>query len=126
MGVVALNDEELFRRLKFIQNGMGAIPGPFDSYMAMRGTKTLHLRMQRHEENAKQIAAFLEAHPKVERVCYPGLASHPQHELAKKQATGFGGMITIWLKGGLAESRTFLEAVKLWLLADLSQALDKI
>jgi cystathionine gamma-lyase len=118
MGVVALKDEELFQRLKFIQNGMGAIPGPFDSYMAMRGTKTLHLRMQRHEQNAKAIAAFLEAHPKVAKVCYPGLASHPQHEIAKKQTTGFGGMITIWLRGGVDESRRFLEGLKLWLLAE--------
>jgi cystathionine gamma-lyase len=84
----------------------------------MRGIKTLHIRMERHAENAMKIAQYLEKHPKIEKVIYPGLASHPQHELAKKQMSGFGGMISIHLKGGIQESRKFLEAVKIFTLAE--------
>jgi cystathionine gamma-lyase len=84
----------------------------------MRGLKTLHVRMDRHAENAMKVARYLEKHSKVERVIYPGLESHPQHALAKKQMTGFGGMITFFIKGGLPEARTFLEKVKLFTLAE--------
>jgi len=118
MGVVCGNSADLKTRLKFIQNGMGAIPSPFDSYLALRGLKTLHLRMKRHAESAIVIAEFLQKHPKVEKVCYPGLASHPQHELAKRQMRGFGGMITFWVRGGIKESREFLENVKIFALAE--------
>lgn len=118
MGLIVGNDPELWQRLKFVQNGIGAIPSPFDSWLALRGVKTLHLRMVRHEESALVIANFLEKHDKVDKVRYPGLASHPQHELAKKQMHGFGGIITFWLKGGLAESRRFLESVKIFALAE--------
>jgi cystathionine gamma-lyase len=91
---------------------MGAVPSPFDAYLALRGLKTLHLRMQRHAENAARVAALLEAHPAVERVLYPGLKSHPQHELASRQTSGHGGMITFYLRGGIGPARAFLEAIK--------------
>lgn len=118
MGIVATNRDDLYTRLKYLQNAVGCIPSPFDSFLAIRGTKTLHVRMQRHEENAKKIATFLEGHPKVQRVLYPGLPSHPQHELAKKQMSGFSGMITFFIKGGIAESKRFLEALKIFALAE--------
>jgi len=118
MGVIATNSDDLNKRLRFLQNGMGAVPSPFDCFLAMRGLKTLHVRMREHEKNAMAIARFLEAHPKIEKVIYPGLPSHPQHEIAKKQMSGFGGMITIYLKGGLDESRIFMENLKLFALAE--------
>lgn len=108
----------LYARLKFLQNAIGGVPGPFDCFLVLRGIKTLAIRMQRHQENAHAIAAFLESHPRVERVVYPGLTSHPQHELAARQTKGHGGMITLFLKGGLAESRAFLERVELFSLAE--------
>ncbi len=108
----------LYARLKFLQNAIGGVPGPFDCFLVLRGIKTLAVRMQRHAENAIQLAQYLESHLRVERVLYPGLKSHPQHELAKTQTHGPGGMITFFLKGGLAESRTFLERVQLFSLAE--------
>ncbi|MBN22177.1 MAG: cystathionine gamma-synthase [Bdellovibrionaceae bacterium] len=117
-GIVVTNDTSFYESVKFIQNSAGAVPGPWDCFLVMRGLKTLHIRMQRHEENAMQIAQFLENHPKVEKVIYPGLESHPQHSLAKKQMSGFGGMISFVIKGGLEASRTFLENVKLFTLAE--------
>jgi cystathionine gamma-lyase len=108
----------LYARLKFLQNAIGATPGPFDCFLVLRGIKTLAVRMQRHNENAAKIAAFLEQHPKVSSIRYPGLASHAGHELAKKQMFGFGGMMTFFVDGGLAESRRFLENVKLFTLAE--------
>jgi len=118
MGAIITNSFELHERLKFLQNAIGAIPSPFDCYMALRGMKTLPLRMEAHSKNAQKIAEFLENHPKVARVLYPGLHSHPQHILAKKQMGGFGGMITFFLKGGLKESRIFLENLRLFVLAE--------
>lgn len=118
MGVACGRDQEIYTKLKFLQNSMGAIPSAFDSFLALRGTKTLHVRMKRHEENAKLIAKFLVDHPKVEKVVYPGLECHPQHELAKKQMRGFGGMITFYVKGGIKESRQFLENLNVWALAE--------
>lgn len=109
---------ELADRLAFLQNAVGAIAGPFDSFLANRGVKTLHLRMQRHCENAMEIATWLEQHSSVERVIYPGLASHPQMELAKRQMNGFGGMITAILKGDLETSRRFLERCQVFSLAE--------
>jgi len=117
-GVLILNDDDLNKKLRFLQNGIGAIPSPFDCFLAMRGVKTLHLRMREHELNAMAVARFLESSNKVERVCYPGLPSHPQHELAKRQQTGFGGMITFWLKGGIDQSRQFLETLKIFACAE--------
>jgi len=117
-GMALLSDDKLYEKLKFLQNAIGAVPSPFDCFMVMRGVKTLHVRMREHEKNAHAIAKFLEASPKVEKVAYPGLASHPQHEVAKKQQTGYGGMITFWLKGGLEQSRQFLENLKLFACAE--------
>jgi len=126
MGVLAVNRDDLYEKLKFLQNAIGGVPSPFDCYMALRGMKTLALRMQGHQKNAKQIAEFLEKHPKVERVLYPGLPSHPQHQLAKSQMSGFGGMITFFLKGGIAESRTFLEKLKIFALAESLGAVESL
>jgi cystathionine gamma-lyase len=116
--VVVREDSELIEQMAFLQNSVGSVAGPFDSFLAMRGLKTLALRMRQHCESAQQVAEFLEAHPKVERVYYPGLASHPQHELAKRQMNGFGGMVTAVLKGGLNESKKFLEHCTLFALAE--------
>lgn len=117
-GGVVVDDERLGERIGYLQNAVGAVAGPFDSFLALRGLKTLALRMQRHCENALKIAAWLEQHPKVERVLYPGLDSHPQHNLATRQMAGFGGMITFFIKGGLHAARTFLERCELFALAE--------
>src|SRR6185436_4321450 len=105
-------------RLAFLQNAVGAIAGPFDSFLALRGLKTLALRMERHCENALEIARWLEKEPKIEKIYYPGLEQHPQHELAKKQMRAFGGMVTIVLKTDLAGTRRFLENTHLFSLAE--------
>lgn len=117
-GVVITNDEDSAKQLHFLQNSIGAVPGPMDCWLVLRGVKTLAVRMRQHEQNAKAIASMLEAHPAIERVVYPGLPSHPQHELAKAQMSGFGGMITFFLKGGLDAARTLLESVQLFALAE--------
>ena len=118
-GVVIVGDRpELRERLTFLQNAVGAVAGPFDSFLALRGLKTLALRMERHCQNAAAVAAWLERHPKVARVHYPGLKSHPQHALAKRQMHGFGGMVTAILKGTLADSRRFLERCQIFALAE--------
>jgi cystathionine gamma-lyase len=101
-----------------LQNAAGAIASPFDSFLALRGLKTLHLRMRAHCDNALSLAQMLEKHPAVEGVIYPGLTSHPQHDLAKRQMNGFGGMITMRLKGGLPESKRFLERCRIFALAE--------
>ena len=116
-GAVILNDAELAARLKFIQNAAGAILGPFDSWLVLRGVKTLAVRMERHNSNGLAVAHHLEAHPKVEKVYYPGLPSHPQHELAKKQMTGSGGMLA-FETGSLENARTVLKSVRLCSLAE--------
>ena len=118
-GVLVVRDNpELAEKLEYLHNAVGAIQGPFDSFLALRGLKTLSLRMQRHCESAIQIAEFLESHAAVERVYYPGLKSHPQHELARRQMDGFGGMVTVVLKGGLPAATSFLEKVELFSLAE--------
>lgn len=117
-GAMMFNSDELLEKLFFYQNAIGPSQSPFDSWLVLRGIKTLAVRMRQHEKNAMKIADYLEKHPKVDRVVFPGLASHPQHELAKKQMKGFGGMITFFLKGGIDESRRFLENVKLFALAE--------
>lgn len=117
-GIVVTNDDETAIKLRFLQNSIGATPGPFDSWLVLRGIKTLHIRMRQHAESAMTIATYLESHPAVERVTYPGLESHPQHALAKSQMKGFGGMITFFLKGGLEPARTLLESVKIFALAE--------
>jgi cystathionine gamma-lyase len=117
-GAVVTNDDALHERLKFLQNAVGGVPSPMDSFLVLRGLKTLHVRMARHAENAAALARFLEAHPQVERVVYPGLPSHPQHALARRQMTGFGGMLTFVLRGGLAAAAAFLRAVRIFACAE--------
>ena len=117
--IVAGESRRLAEKMAFLQNAVGAVAGPFDSFLALRGLKTLALRMERHCENALALARWLEKHPKVKSVIYPGLRSHPQHALARKQMKGgAGGMISIVLKGGLRESRRFLERTELFSLAE--------
>ena len=118
-GVLICNDDALADRLRFTQNAVGAIAAPWDSFLLLRSTKTLHVRVQRHCENAAKIADFLAEQSQIERVVYPGRADHPQHAVAKKQMIGgFGGMITAYFKGGLEPARSFLERVKLFSLAE--------
>lgn len=118
-GVVVVGDNaELREQMGFLQNSIGAIAGPFDSFLVLRGIKTLSLRMQRHCENAHTLAEWLQQQPQVETVIYPGLESHPQHALAKKQMCDFGGMITMVLRGDLESSRKFLERCELFTLAE--------
>ncbi|HSZ11772.1 MAG TPA: PLP-dependent aspartate aminotransferase family protein, partial [Rhizomicrobium sp.] len=118
-GVAVVGDDgELAERMKFLQNAVGAIAGPFDSFLALRGLKTLALRMERHCANAIRIARWLEARKDVERVIYPGLESHPQHALAKRQMSQFGGIVTVILKRDLAGTKRFLERTRLFTLAE--------
>jgi len=118
-GVLVVGENaDLRERLTFLQNAVGAVAGPFDSFLALRGLKTLALRMERHCSNALAVARFLERHKRVERVIYPGLASHPQHALAKRQMHGFGGMVTAILKGSLDDTTRFLERCEIFALAE--------
>jgi cystathionine gamma-lyase len=117
--VIRHGAQELGEKLAYLQNAVGGVPGPFDAFLTLRGIKTLALRMERHCSNALAIAQFLEKHPKVERVIYPGLPHHPHHELAKRQMRGgFGGIITAVLRGGLDDARRFLERCHLFALAE--------
>jgi cystathionine gamma-lyase len=118
-GIVVVGDDaDLAEQMAFLHNSVGAIAGPFDSFLAMRGLKTLHLRMRAHCEGALVLAQWLQKHPAVERVIYPGLKSHPQHALAKKQMDGFGGIVTIEVRGGLRKARRVLERCHLFALAE--------
>ncbi|BCX05590.1 MAG: cystathionine gamma-synthase [Candidatus Roseilinea sp.] len=117
-GLIALNNDATFARLKFLQNAVGAVPGPLDCFLVLRGIKTLHVRMERHSANAMKIAMWLESHPKVEQVIYPGLPSHPQHAIAAKQMCTFGGMISFIVKGGAEEARRVAEGTRLFVLAE--------
>lgn len=118
-GIAIVGDrEDLAEKIGFLQNAVGAIAGPFDSFLAMRGLKTLVVRMERHSENAMELAEWLEKHPKVEKVIYPGLKSHPQHSLAKSQMKYFGGMISMYVKGNLEETVRMLEHCKIFALAE--------
>lgn len=117
-GIAVTSREDLAERIGFYSNSIGAVQGPMDSFMCLRSLKTLPLRMKAHQTNAMAVAKFLEAHPKVEKVLYPGLPSHPQHALAAEQMHGFGGMITFYIKGGLEAARTFLENVNVFSLAE--------
>ena len=117
-GIAVTSRQDLAEKLQFLSNSMGGVQGPFDSFMCLRSLKTLPLRMKAHQENAMAIARFLESHPKVEKVIYPGLESHPQHALAREQMHGFGGMITFYIKGGMDSARKFLENVNVFALAE--------
>jgi cystathionine gamma-lyase len=118
VAVAGSDSKEATDRLAFLQNATGAVPSPFDSFLVLRGLKTLHLRMRAHCENAQRIAEMLSGHPAIEKVIYPGLPSHPQHELAKRQMNGFGGMLTFLTKGGVEECRRFLERCRIFALAE--------
>lgn len=117
-GAVITASDEWGQRLHFVQNAAGGVPGPMDCFLTLRGIKTLHVRMDRHSDNAMRIARMLEEHPKVEKVIYPGLVSHPQHALAKKQMRQFGGMISFVVKGGMEASRRLLSGMKVFTLAE--------
>ena len=118
-GMVVVGDNaELAEQLAFLQNSVGAVQGPFDSFLALRGAKTLHLRMRAHCENAMALATFLEKHPSVEKVIYPGLESHPHHALAKRQMDGFGGMLSVCVKGGYERAKKLCERLELFTLAE--------
>ncbi|MBI3840387.1 MAG: PLP-dependent transferase [Thaumarchaeota archaeon] len=117
-GAVMLSDSELHGTLKFNQNALGAVPSPFDCFLVLRGSKTLHLRMERHSENAQRVAEFLESHPRFSAVHYPGLRSHPQRALAKSQMRLPGGMISAEMKGGSQAVRRFLSRLRLFSLAE--------
>ena len=118
-GTLITNNESINEKLKFVQNSVGAVPGPMDCFLLLRSTKTIHVRVERHCENAMKIARHLEAHKRFSRVTYPGLESHPQHTVAQKQMVGgFGGMITAVLEGGLENARSFLENLRIFSIAE--------
>jgi cystathionine gamma-lyase len=117
-GALMFNSDEIKEKIFFYQNAIGPSQSPFDSWLVLRGIKTLAIRMKAHEQNALKIAHFLENHPKIEKVLYPGLPTHPQHKIAVEQMKGFGGMITFFLRGGISESTQFLKSLKLFALAE--------
>jgi cystathionine gamma-lyase len=117
-GALVMKRDDLHEKLAFLQNAVGAVPGPLDSFLVLRGLKTLHVRMERHEQNARQVFEALRKHPKVAKVTWPGAEDHPQHALARKQMSGFGGMLTFVIKGGLPAARSFLKAVRLFACAE--------
>jgi cystathionine gamma-lyase len=117
-GAAVTRSKDIADKMAFLSNSMGGIMSPFDSFMCLRSLKTLPIRMRQHEQNAMKVAQFLSDHPKVQKVYYPGLKSHPQHDLAKQQMTGFGGMITFFIKGGMPAARSFLENVNVFSLAE--------
>ena len=123
-GVVITNREDLFDKLKFVQKSIGAVPGPFDCWLTILGIKTLDLRMKKHDSNAQTVAEYLEAHPKVSSVTYPGLPSHPAHETAKKQMSGFSGMISFELTDGISAGKIVMNSVKLAKLAESLGAVE--
>lgn len=117
-GAIMLNNDEFAQKISKLQNSIGPSQSPFDSWLVLRGVKTLGIRMDKHQENAMKVASYLENHKKVESVVYPGLSSHPHYELAKSQMSGFGGMITFFIKGGLTNARKFLENLSVYSLAE--------
>ena len=117
-GFVGTSNDALAEKIYFLQNAVGGVPSPMDCFLVLRGVKTLGVRMARHAENAGKVVGFLAAHARAEKVTYPGLSSHPQHALAQRQMSGFGGMMTFTIKGGLPAARTFLKAVKVFACAE--------
>jgi cystathionine beta-lyase/cystathionine gamma-synthase len=117
-GALILNNNEWYERILLVQKSVGAVPSPFDAWLALRGVKTLALRMRQHEENAFRVAEFLKQQPDVEEVFYPGLVSHPGHAIAKKQMSGFGGIVSMRIRGGLSECNTFFKKLRIFQLAD--------
>lgn len=125
-GAVVTNNEELYQGLKFYQNAAGAVPGPFDVWLTLRGIKTLPIRMRQHEENAYAVAKFLTEHARVERVYYPGLVSHPDYELAKRQLSGFGGMVSFQIKGQVADIDTFVRRLQVITFGESLGAIESL
>ena len=125
-GFVAVNDDELAERLAFVQNAAGAVPSPFDCYLLLRGIKTLGVRMDRHCDNARAVAEFLDGHPAVDRVLYPGLPDHPGHDIAARQMRGFGGMVSFILRGGEAAAVAAVCSTKVFLLAESLGAVESL
>lgn len=117
-GALVTDSEELEGKFAFLQNGAGAVPGPFDAYLTMRGLKTLELRMQRHSENAMRVAQFLTEHPAISQVLYPGLPDHPGHDVAARQMSAFGGMVSVRMSGGAESARKFCSATEIFILAE--------
>jgi len=117
-GAIVTADDALAEKIRFLQNAVGGVASPMDSFLVLRGLKTLHVRMERHARSALEVARFLEGHAQVEKVTYPGLASHPQHALAKRQMRGFGGMLSFVIKGGLPAAKAFLEALEIFACAE--------
>jgi cystathionine beta-lyase/cystathionine gamma-synthase len=117
-GALVMNDETVYEAIKFYQNAAGGVPGPFDVWLTLRGIKTLAVRMRQHEENARSVARFLAEHPRVEKIYYPGLPSHPDHELAKQQMSGFGGMVSFQFKGDMAEVDRVIRRFKVFTFAE--------
>jgi cystathionine beta-lyase/cystathionine gamma-synthase len=117
-GALVLNNEEVYQSIKFYQNAAGGVPAPFDSWLTLRGIKTLAVRMRQHEENARAVANFLAEHPRVEKIYYPGLTNHPDYELAKRQMSGFGGMVSFQFKGTYADVDTMVRRFKVFALAE--------
>jgi len=117
-GAIVTSDDELHETLRFHQNAVGAVPAPFDCYLVLRGIKTLALRMRQHETNARAVASFLESHPRVKQVFYPGLESHPQYDLARKQMRGFGGIVSFEIDGGIDSVKSFVGRSSLFALAE--------
>jgi len=117
-GAVIVNDSELHEKIKLVQKSVGAIPSPFDSWLTLRGVKTLAVRMRQHEDNAMKVALFLKKNSNVAEVYFPGLEDHPGHAVAKKQMTGFGGVVSFQIKGGMAEANAFFKKLTVFQLAD--------
>lgn len=117
-GAVILNDEELFKKIHLVQKSVGAVPSPFDSWLTLRGVKTLAVRMKQHELNASMVAEFMQSAENVEKVYFPGLKSHPGHEIAARQMSGYGGIVSFQIKGGLSEANAFFRKLKVFQLAD--------
>ena len=123
-GIIITNDKEIHEQMKYVQKTIGAVPSPFDCWLTLLGVKTLHLRMERHASNAQAVAEFLESHPQVEKITYPGLPSHPQYLIAKEQMDGFSGMISFELKDGIPSGKTLMNSVKLCSLAESLGAVE--
>ena len=125
-GVIAVNDDDLAERLAFVQNAAGAVPGPLDCYLLLRGIKTLGVRMDRHCDNARAVAGYLDGHPAVARVLYPGLPDHPGHDVAARQMSGFGGMVSCILSGGEAVAVAAVSSTRVFLLAESLGAVESL
>lgn len=126
MGAVATNNQEVYEQLKYLQNAIGAVSSPFDCFLVNRGLKTLALRMEQHQRNALNVARFLESHPMIRKVLYPGLESHPQHALHKKQTSGSGGMVSFYIDGTLSTAKAFLSNLRVFTLAESLGAVESL